>query len=542
MLGRCRLVRKLGEGGMGVVWLARHETLQKDVAVKVLPESFGANEEAIRRFLREARSAARLEHPNVVQVLDAGSADGVHFIVMQFVDGTDLEKAVQKRGKLSVADALAVTKRVALALAAAHKLGLIHRDIKPSNILITKQGRVMVTDFGLARDVGAGASVTSTDQIVGTPQYLSPEQARGDPLDGRTDLYSLGGTLYSMLTGAPPFKGPTPISVAMKHASATEKPLPVRSIAPDVPEEAAALVERLMAKDPKDRFQTGDEVAAAIDRVKGGGKATMVTVAEDRVLTPQKRRRLLLAGAGAAVGGIFLLVFLLILLAPSKAERSYRSAVASSTEGERVVRLREVATRFPGTEWAGKAEGEAAAIRARMLDRELLELKGAAFDGKTEFRDIMTRLDLVRKRFPEGAGAIDRFETDLHKRRLVDRTKAFAEVLKGHRPAEGERDVTKLKEFVQPEAFKRIGEGGMRFWIGLGLGLLTGIAGRVEEAEIHGDQATVESRKAGVVPAKVTIQNRKTFERATRRISVTWIWQEGDWYLAENAIQVVDGK
>jgi predicted Ser/Thr protein kinase len=537
ILGRCRLVRKIGEGGMGVVWLARHEMLQKDVAVKVLPESFSANGEAVQRFLREARSAARLEHPNVVQVLDAGSADGVHFIVMQYVDGTDLDKIVQKRGRLSVADSLAVAKRVALALAAAHKLGLIHRDIKPSNILITKQGRVRVTDFGLAREVGAGGSVTATDQIVGTPHYLSPEQARGDALDGRTDLYSLGGTLYTMLTGRPPYQGPTPISIAMKHASAKDRPEPIRSLAPDVPEEVEALAGRLMAKDPKDRFQTGDEAASAIDRVKSGGKATMVTVAEDKVLTPERRRRLLMAGAGAGLAAIFLLVFLLILLSPSKAERAYRAAHASATDVEKIVRLKDVATSHPGTEWARKASSDAAAIRMAMLQRDLQEVHALARDGKTSFRDVMTRLDLLRKKFPEEAGAVDRFEDGLHKARIVERTKRFAEVVKNHRPGEGDRDAERIKELIQPEGLRKIGEGGMRFWINVMLGIFSGFGGRLEEAEIFGEQMTFEARKTAVVPARVTVQNRKTLERTVQKVAIHWVWQEGDWYLSEKAIQ-----
>jgi len=189
LLGHCRLLRKLGQGGMGAVWLARHETLDKEVAVKILPDNYANDPEAVPRFLREAKAAARLEHPNVVQVLDAGTDHETHFIVMQFVDGTDLEKTLKKRGPFALADALAVGKRVALALAAAHKLGIVHRDIKPANIMLTKQGRIMVADFGLARDIQGGPTITAAQEAIGTPHYLSPEQARGEAVDGRSDIY-----------------------------------------------------------------------------------------------------------------------------------------------------------------------------------------------------------------------------------------------------------------------------------------------------------------------------------------------------------------
>ncbi|HVR83490.1 MAG TPA: protein kinase, partial [Planctomycetota bacterium] len=246
LLGHCRLIRKLGEGGMGAVWLARHETLDKEVAVKILPENYANDPESVPRFLREAKAAARLDHPNVVQVLDAGTEGERHFIVMQYVDGTDLEKTLKKKGPFAPADALVVGKRVALALAAAHKMGIVHRDIKPANILLTKQGRVMVADFGLARDVTGGPTITAPQEAIGTPHYLSPEQARGEKVDGRSDLYSLGGTLYTLLTGKTPFTGASPVAIAMKHVSADEKPVPIRELIPTIPEEVQALVETLM--------------------------------------------------------------------------------------------------------------------------------------------------------------------------------------------------------------------------------------------------------------------------------------------------------
>jgi predicted Ser/Thr protein kinase len=529
VLGHCRLLSKLGQGGMGVVWRARHETLQKDVAVKVLPQGFASEPEAVKRFLREARSAARLEHPNVVQVLDAGSADGVHFIVMQFVDGTDLEKIVKKRGRLAVGDALAVTKRVAMALGAAHKLGIIHRDIKPSNILVTSQSRVMVTDFGLAREIEGGGALTSADQLLGTPQYLSPEQARGEKLDGRSDLYSLGGTLYTLLTGRPPFEGATAVSIAVKHASAQEKPAPVRSIAPDVPAEVEALVEKLMAKSPQDRFQTADELAAAIDRVKGGEKGALVTVSREKVLTPQRRRRLLLTGGAITIGT---LVLLGILLSPNKSERAYRAAQAARTVEEKVLLYLEVVRQFGGTEWAKKAEADARAI----LEADLAATQAAARDGKTPFRDVIARLDAARKLFPEEAALIDRAETPLHRERLVARTRAFGEALKSHKPLEADRTLDKVKDFIAPEAVRKLGEGGIRFWAGVSLGLFSEFGGRVEEVEVLDGNVAFENRKTAEVPVRAAVVHRVRKERTTQNVTIHWIWQEGDWYLAEKGV------
>ena len=516
VLGRCRLVRKLGEGGMGVVWLARHETLQKDVAVKVLPPGYAHEADAVQRFLREARAAARLEHPNVIQVLDAGSEGGTHFIVMQYVDGTDLQKILKKKGKLDVADSLAVAKRVALALAAAHKMGIVHRDIKPANILLTKQGRIMVADFGLAREV------------MGTPQYLSPEQARGEKVDGRSDLYSLGGMLYTLLTGKPPFTGSSPVSIAVKHASADQKPEPIRKIVSDIPADVEALVEKLMAKKADDRFPTGDAVAAAIDALKNG-PGTMMTVSQDKVLTPQRKRKLIFAGAGVGLGCLVLFILVLALFGPGRAEKAFRAAGQMRTEAEKLERYGLVVQHFPGTEWDEKAKAEIAAL----LDANINKIKTAALEGKIPFRDVMARLDALRPLYPGAAATINKVETDLHRSRVIARTRDFGEALKTHKAGDkGER----FKEFVSPDAFKKVGEGFVMAFIGLALGGMTGLGARVEDFEIDQGRVSVVSRKEGAVPLRAVIHNRKTNERATHKFIAHWIWQEGDWYLAEKGI------
>jgi len=188
-LGHCTLQRKLGQGGMGAVYLAHHPGLNKSVAVKVLPGDLAGAPEFRERFIREARLAARLEHPNVVQVYDVGHEQGVHYISMQYVEGKSLDAVLKERKKLSVGEALSTTKRVAAALAAAAKLGIVHRDIKPHNILISKDGVVKVADFGLAKDEDANRSISEPGVVMGTPYYMSPEQAKGEKVDHRSDLY-----------------------------------------------------------------------------------------------------------------------------------------------------------------------------------------------------------------------------------------------------------------------------------------------------------------------------------------------------------------
>jgi predicted Ser/Thr protein kinase len=533
VLGRCRLVRKLGEGGMGVVWLARHETLEKDVAVKVLPPGFAADPEAVQRFLREARAAARIDHPNVVPVLDAGSADGVPYIVMAYVEGTDLQKILARRGRLSVGDALAIAKKVAQALGAAHRLGLVHRDIKPSNILVTRQGRVMVTDFGLARDVGAGATVTAADEIVGTPQFLSPEQARGEKIDGRSDLYSLGATLYALLAGRPPYGTGSAVSIVLKHADPKERPQPLRSAVPDIPPEVEGLVEKLMAKRPEERFQTADEVVAAVDRVKRGDGGTLVTVTEDKVLTPQRRRRLILAGAGVGVAGLLGLVLFLAVLGPGPAERAFRAAGTARTEAERILRYKEVAARFPGTEWAERAGREAEALRRKALDREIDEALAPDRDGRVSLGEALARLDLVRARYPEGAAEVDRREQALHRARLLERTKDFAGRLKTLRRGEGHR----LQDLVSPEVRRKVGEGGVSAWLGFAVGVIHELAGRPEQIEVLEGGVEVENRRTGSVPYRAVLYNERRQERFTQSGRINWIWQEGDWYLSEKPVE-----
>jgi serine/threonine protein kinase len=268
-LNRCTIQRKLGQGGMGAVYLAHHPGLNRPVAIKVLPGDLASKPEFKERFFREARLAARLEHPNVVQVHDVGEEQGVHYIAMQYVEGRSLDAILKDKKKLALHEALAITKRIAVALSAAAKLGIVHRDIKPHNILISKDGVVKVADFGLAKDEDSNRSISEPGEIMGTPYYMAPEQAKGEKVDHRGDIYSLGATLYHMLSGRRIFDGGTPVSIVMKQIN--DAPIPIREIEPSVSEPVAAILEKMLQKDPANRFPSAEELVKALDALKQPG-------------------------------------------------------------------------------------------------------------------------------------------------------------------------------------------------------------------------------------------------------------------------------
>ncbi len=298
-----RIERKLGGGGMGAVYLAHHSGLNKPVAIKVLPGQLTQNPDFISRFVREARLAARLEHPNVVQVYDVGEENGTHYISMQYVEGRSLDAILRERKKLAVGEALAIAKRVAVALGAAHRLGIVHRDIKPANILISKDGIVKVGDFGLAKDQDANRSISETGQILGTPYYMSPEQAQAEKVDARSDLYSLGATLYHMLSGRRPHEAATPLAIVVKVIHETAAPL--READPSIPEGVSALVARLMAKKPEERFASAEELVRELDALKaGGGSPSRI---QKGPLAPNRRAAMIaLPIAGILLVGVIL--------------------------------------------------------------------------------------------------------------------------------------------------------------------------------------------------------------------------------------------
>ncbi|HET7573132.1 MAG TPA: Stk1 family PASTA domain-containing Ser/Thr kinase [Gaiellaceae bacterium] len=271
--GRYRIARKLGAGGMANVYLAEDQELGRRVAIKILNDRHANDEQFVERFRREAKNAAALSHPNIVSIYDRGEAEGTYYIAMEYLDGRTLKELVVGRGPAPVNVAIEYTRQILSALRFAHRHGIVHRDIKPHNVLVDSEGRVKVTDFGIAR---AGTSqMTEAGSIVGTAQYLSPEQARGGDVDQRSDLYSLGIVLYELLTGETPFEGDTPVEIAMKHLStAPEPPSALRS---DIPRELDKVVLRALAKDPEDRYQSAEEMDADLERVARGAPVAAAT-------------------------------------------------------------------------------------------------------------------------------------------------------------------------------------------------------------------------------------------------------------------------
>ena len=272
--GRYRIQRKLGAGGMADVYLAEDQELGRRVAIKILNSRHGNDDQFIERFRREAKNAAALNHPNIVSIYDRGEAEDTYYIAMEYLDGRTLKELIVGRGAAPINVAIEYARQILSALRFAHRHGIVHRDIKPHNVLVDGDGRVKVTDFGIAR---AGTSqMTETGSIVGTAQYLSPEQARGGEVDPRSDLYSLGVVLYELLTGKTPFEGETPVEIAMKHLSNT--PQPPSKLRPDVPPELDMVVMRALAKNPNDRYQSADEMEGDLDRVARGARVAPATV------------------------------------------------------------------------------------------------------------------------------------------------------------------------------------------------------------------------------------------------------------------------
>lgn len=267
LAGRYVLRELIDTGGMASVWRARDEVLARIVAVKILREELALDQEFAKRFQREAVAAARLTHPNIVSVYDTGIDDEVSYIVMEHSEGRNLREVLDERKSMEPEEAAALAAPVLSALAYAHANGVIHRDVKPANILVGDDGRLRVTDFGIAKAAFAGTDLTTTGKALGTVRYLSPEQVQGGEVDARSDLYSMGMILYELLTGRAPFQAESEMAIALMRLN--DDPLPPRAFRGGIPRGLEAVVMRAMARDPDQRFQSADSMAAALERAVG---------------------------------------------------------------------------------------------------------------------------------------------------------------------------------------------------------------------------------------------------------------------------------
>jgi serine/threonine-protein kinase len=299
LAGRYRLSELIAVGGMGEVHLAVDERLGRRVAVKIMSRAVSEYSDSVERFRREAVVVARLNHPNIAQVYDYGVEDGAHYIVMEYAAGSDLSRVLRERGPLEADEALSLTAQVCAALAVAHRAGVVHRDIKPGNVIVGPDGSVKVTDFGIARALGQTA-LTDAGTVLGTAQYLPPEQARGESATPASDLYALGILLYQMVTGTPPFTGDSPVAIAMRHL---DEPVPAPSASvPGLPTVVDRVVARATAKVPGDRYRDADAMARAVRATDTTdafhpADASAASAATRALPTPTQR------GGGAGRGG-----------------------------------------------------------------------------------------------------------------------------------------------------------------------------------------------------------------------------------------------
>jgi hypothetical protein len=301
-----RILRPLGEGGMASVYLAMQESLDREVALKVMSPTLASNAEFTDRFLKEGRLTAKLSHPNLVTVYDIGQHNGVYYLAQEYIPGGTLRDRMGK--EMSVPEILDVARDVALGLAYAHEKGVVHRDVKPGNVLFRGNGTAVLADFGIAKAMNSNTMATQAGNSIGTPHYMSPEQARAEKVDGRSDLYSLGAMMIELLTGAPPYDSSDPYTIALMHVTHPVPKLPAHLYW------LQPLIERLMAKFPDDRFKTGDEFVAACDKLIASApearalrdahatrkRSVPRIVAVDPIQTESTRRGLAIAEGGQA--------------------------------------------------------------------------------------------------------------------------------------------------------------------------------------------------------------------------------------------------
>src|SRR5437762_763826 len=260
--GRYRIERLLGKGGMGAVFLAHDLTLERDVAIKVLPPDVAQDDQIVRRFQQEAKTAAKLDHPNIIPIYRVESEGGLNYFVMKYVSGTSLEDLLDQKRQLPVPEIQRILWEAACALGHAHQRGVVHRDVKPANIMFDHDGRAMLTDFGISKALQAATGFTATGMIIGTPHYMAPEQAKGQTVDGRADEYSLGIAGYRMITGELPFAGDSVHTIIYKHIY--EEPPLASTKRSGIPASLTVAISRALAKEPDQRFPTMEDFATAV--------------------------------------------------------------------------------------------------------------------------------------------------------------------------------------------------------------------------------------------------------------------------------------
>jgi serine/threonine protein kinase/tetratricopeptide (TPR) repeat protein len=283
--GRYQIIEELGKGGMGKVYKANDTKINEKIALKLIKPEVAADKKTIERFSNELKFARKIRHNNVCQMFDLNEEQGTHYITMEYVRGEDLKRLIRKMGQLSVGQVIPIAKQVCDGLAEAHRLGVVHRDLKPQNVMVDEEGNARIMDFGIARSI-IGKGITGAGVMIGTPEYMSPEQAEVKEVDQRSDIYSLGVILYEMVTGRVPFEGETPLGIAMKHKS--EMPKDPRELNAQIPEDLSQVILRCMEKDKEKRYQSAGEVSSELSRIEKGIPSTEREIPKRKPITSKE--------------------------------------------------------------------------------------------------------------------------------------------------------------------------------------------------------------------------------------------------------------